>query len=300
MSDVETTVEIRTREAAPRRRRMHATGVVGAVMVGFVLLVAFAGPLFAGDPTAVVGRPLLPWSPEHPLGTDMVGRDLLSRMLAGGWSMLLAAAAATALTYLLATPLGLLAAVRGGWTETLILRGSDVGLAIPPLLLLLLLVAALKPGIVVVVIAVSLGELPGLVRLIRAASVEVTVQSFVESARLNGLGSWAIAFREVLPNVSRTLLADLGFRFTIAILSIAAANYLGLGVQPPAADWGVMVSENQGGIQVMPWPVLLPGFMIALLTIGGNLLMDALSEDRGRRAAIGAEAGLASDAGPVR
>lgn len=269
-----------------RRRSPSLSGVVGGALVAFVLIVAFAGPFVAGDSTAIVGSPLMPWSAEHLLGTDMMGRDVLNRLLDGGWGLLLAAAAATGLTYMFAIPLGLMAAVRRGWTENLILRGSDVALAIPPLLLLLLLVAALQPGIAVVVVAVSLGELPGVVRLIRAAAVEVAVLSFVESARLNGSRSWRIAFGDVLPNISRTVFADLGFRFTIAILAIAAANYLGLGVQPPQADWGVMVSENQPGIQIMPWPVLLPGLMIALLTIGASLLMDAVSDGGARRRTV--------------
>ena len=263
-----------------RLGNLGASGWFGLVLVVCLLGIAFVCPLLAGNPSAVVGAPLEPFSRAHPLGTDLVGRDLLARILAGGWTLVLSALVTTALAYAVAVPLGLIAAVRRGWSDNLITRAADVGLAVPPLILLLVLVASLSPGMFVVVIAIAAAEVPGLIRITRAAAVEVSVLSFVESARLRGMGPWVVAFREVLPNILPTMLTDLGFRFTISILSIAAANYLGLGLQPPAADWGLMVSENQAALQIDAWPVVIPGLMVVLLTIGGNLLVDALMYER--------------------
>jgi ABC-type dipeptide/oligopeptide/nickel transport system permease subunit len=161
----------------------------------------------------------------------------------------------------------------------------DVGLAVPPLIVLLVLAAALSPGAFIVVVAVALAQIPGLIRIVRAAAAEVFVQSYVESARLRGMGSFGVAVREVLPNISRTLTTDLGFRFTVSVLAIAAANYLGLGLQPPNADWGLMVSENQSVVQINPWPLAIPALLVALLTVGANLFMDGLTT-RSRSAEI--------------
>jgi ABC-type dipeptide/oligopeptide/nickel transport system permease subunit len=273
------------RQPVRRWGRLGAAGWIGLLTMGLVLGLALLGPLFAGDPTAVVGGPLEPFSSSHPLGTDLLGRDLGSRVLAGGWTLVLSAGAATLLTYLVAVPVGLIAADRRGRTEGAIMHVVDVGLAVPPLIVLLVLAAALSPGAFIVVVAVALAQIPGLIRIVRAAAAEVFVQSYVESARLRGMGSFGVAVREVLPNISRTLTTDLGFRFTVSVLAIAAANYLGLGLQPPNADWGLMVSENQSVVQINPWPLAIPALLVALLTVGANLFMDGLTT-RSRSAEI--------------
>ena len=265
---------------------MSRSGKLGLAICALMALVVVLGPVVAPhDPTAVDGVPLSPPGDGYLLGTDALGRDLFSRVLAGGRSVLLLAAGATALTYLMAVPLGLLGATLRGPAEGLLMRSLDVLLAFPALLLLLIFAATRGPGATTVVVAVAITQVPGLARIVRAAALEVSVKPYVDAARVRGERAGAVMFGEILPNVRTTLLTDAGMRLTLSILLISAANYLGLGVRPPQPDWGLMVAENQDGLALQPLAVLVPALMIALLTVGINLVADAFGDVDGALAA---------------
>ncbi len=258
-------------------------GVIGAVMLTFVLLVAFVGPAVAPySPTAAVGPPLSGPSSHDLLGTDEIGRDVLSRVLHGGYSVVLLALAATALAYASGLVVGLVAGYVRNWVDPLLMRGVDVLLAFPPMLFLLVLITATGTSVAALVIGVALVQAPGVARLVRTVTLEASVRGYVEAAVARGEGTPAILRREILPNISPALIADATLRYTFSVLLIAAANFLTIGLQPPASDWGLMVSQNQQYIALNPWSVAAPVAMIAMLTIGVNLLGDAIGRSLGR------------------
>jgi ABC-type dipeptide/oligopeptide/nickel transport system permease subunit len=258
-------------------------GVIGAVMLTFVLLVAFVGPFVAPySPTAAVGPPLAGPSSHDLLGTDEIGRDVLSRVLHGGYSVVLLALAATALAYASGLVVGLVAGYVRNWVDPVLMRGVDVLLAFPPMLFLLVLITATGTSVVALVIGVALVQAPGVARLVRTVTLEASVRGYVEAAVARGEGTPAILRREILPNIAPALIADGSLRYTFSVLLIAAANFLTIGLQPPASDWGLMVSQNQQYIALNPWSVAAPVAMIAMLTIGVNLLGDAIGRSLGR------------------
>ena len=270
--------------AAPRLRRvMPATtsGRIGLGLLVAVVAVALLGPLLAGnDPNATVGTPFAPPGSGALLGTDELGRDVLARTLYGGRTVLLYSAIATALAYLGGLTIGLLSGYLRGWTDSVLMRAVDVLLSFPALVFILLVSVGLGRGITAVVIATAVVQLPAIARIIRTATLEQSVRGFVEAAVARGERTVSIMRREIMPNIARTIAADLGLRFTWSVLLIASVNFLGLGLQPPATDWGLMVSENRAGIGPNPASVLLPALMLGLLTISINLLGDSLSGDR--------------------
>jgi ABC-type dipeptide/oligopeptide/nickel transport system permease subunit len=259
--------------------------VIGAVMLTFVLLVAFVGPFVAPySPTAAVGEPLAGPSSHDLLGTDEIGRDVLSRVLHGGYSVVLLALAATVIAYASGLLVGLIAGYVRNWVDPVLMRGVDVLLAFPPILFLLVLITATGTSVVALVIGVALVQAPGVARLVRTVTLEASVRGYVEAAVARGEGTAAILRREILPNISPALIADACLRYTFSVLLIAAANFLTIGLQPPASDWGLMVSQNQQYIAINPWSVAAPAAMIALLTIGVNLVGDAVGRSLGRSA----------------
>ena len=258
-------------------------GKVGLALVAFVLLTAFIGPLLAPhDPAQVVGQPVQGPGAGHLLGTDGLGRDVLSRLLHGGRSVIGLALLSMVMAYAIGMAAGLSAGYRRGWYDELITRGADILLSFPPLLLMLLLLTGAGSGWLVLVIGVALVHLPGITRLVRAATLETTGRAYVEAAEVNGESTAAILRRELLPAVLPSLIADAGLRYTFCILMVAAVNFLGLGLQPPAADWALMISENRLYITLNPWAIAAPAVLIAALTIGVNLVGDAISRSLGR------------------
>ncbi|HTP30240.1 MAG TPA: ABC transporter permease [Anaeromyxobacteraceae bacterium] len=266
------------------RRRLGAAhqtlGTVGLVAVVLGLLVLAVG-LFGGffaphDPNAMLGRPYSPPSAAYWLGLDGVGRDVLSRALYGGRTTITLAVIGVIGIYAIAVPAGMYAGLSRGRGASLLMRIFDAMLAFPALLVLLVLVAAKGAGPAVVIVAAVIGYIPGLARLTRAASLEVSVKSFVDAARLRGERTTSILRREILPNIVPTLAADIGMRFTLVVLLIAGANFLGLGLQPPTADWGLMIAENKAGLILNPWSVLTSTLLIATLAVSINLVADAL------------------------
>lgn len=254
-------------------------GRVGVVLVGLALATVLFGPLVAPySPYKIAtGIPVSDPSPQHWLGTDTLGRDLLSRFLAGGRTLILLPTAAVLISGVIGVGMGLLGGYKGGVLDVLMTRVVDVSFSVPPLLLGMIFVAGLGSSPLVLVGIVALLFVPRILRVVRGATQVVVGQDFVQAARARGESTAAILWREILPNISGTVLAELAIRLNYAILWIATFNFLGLGVQPPTPDWGLMVSENRAIIAQLPTASLAPAVAIAVLAIGVNLCADQLA-----------------------
>ena len=250
----------------------------GVVIVALLVLVALAGPLVAPhSPTEFVGIPNSAPSGDAIFGTDALGRDVLSRFLNGGRTVLWLSAAATLLGMVVGVVVGLIAAYSRNWLDDVLMRANDVLLAFPQIIFVLLAVSAIGPKLWLIVLTVGLTHAPRVARVIRGAALEIVERDFVKSAEVVGEKRWRIVFGEVLPNVTSPLLVETGLRMTYSIGLVAGISFLGFGLQPPDADWGLMINENRLSITVQPWAVLLPVIAIGLLTIGTNLITDGLS-----------------------
>jgi peptide/nickel transport system permease protein len=254
-------------------------GAIGAALLAFMVVVVVVGPLVApDDPSALVGIPGQGPSGQHLLGTDSLGRDVLSRLLSGGASVVLLPLIAVGASIALACVIGLLAGYLGGLVDTAVTRLIDVALAIPPFLTVLVILAGFGTGNTVIVIAVAVVYVPSIARVLRAATQTIVPREFVLAARARGDSVRWIVFREIAPNLLATLLVEVALRLTFAIMFIASLSFLGLGVQPPSPNWGVMVGENRGLLFSDPVAVLAPALAIALLAISINLVADALTQ----------------------
>jgi peptide/nickel transport system permease protein len=259
------------------------SGAIGVAILLFVIAVAVFGPLVAPHPpTKPVGVPLSGPSSTSPLGTDYLGRDVLSRVLYGGRSVLGLAAAATLLAYLVGLSIGLVAGYSRSLVDSALMRSVDVMLCFPPLLFLLVLIAGAGSSVGVLIVGVALVQAPQISRIVRTATLEVSVRGYVEAAVARGERAPAVIVREILPNILGPVLVDAGLRFTYSILIIASVNFLGLGLQPPNSDWALMIGENRSYLAVNSLAVLAPAAMIAILTIGVNLTGDAVARSLGR------------------
>ncbi|MCZ7661509.1 MAG: ABC transporter permease [Thermoleophilia bacterium] len=258
---------------------------VGVGIFAFILLLAALGPFFAPhSPTEFVAAPFSGPSAGTVLGVDYIGHDVLSRVLWGGRTVLGLAIAATIIGLVLGVSFGLIAGYARRWLDETVMRLLDVLLAFPQIVLVLLLISLLGPKLWLIVLMVGLSHAPRIARVSRAAALEVVQRDFVRAAEALGEIKPRILFFEVLPNITSPLLVEFGLRLTYSIGLIAALSFLGFGLQPPAADWGLMINENRIGITVQPWAVVLPVSLIAILTIGTNLIADGLG-----RALIGIE-----------
>jgi peptide/nickel transport system permease protein len=213
-------------------------------------------------------------SATHLLGTDNLGRDLLSRMIYGARITIFIAVAATALSFILGSVLGFTAAVVGGWIDQTMSRFVDLLMSIPTLIFALVVLSVLPSTLVTLILVMGILDATRVYRLARAVAVDINVMDFVEAAKLRGEGRSWIIFREILPNALSPLVAELGLRFIFAVLFLSALSFLGLGVQPPDADWGGMVKENKDGIVFGIPAALIPAGAIALLAISVNLVAD--------------------------
>ncbi|WP_431047971.1 ABC transporter permease subunit [Streptomyces sp. P1-3] len=281
----------RTRAAATRTSPGPGRYALGAVLAGVPLLLALFGPLFADE----AGRraPSFTLGGGHWLGTDFVGRDVWRQVLLGGQSVVLVALAATALAYAVALPLGLGAALtHRPWLEEVLMRPLDVLLAVPSLLVVLLVASVYAPGAAGLVLLVAAVNVPDAARIVRAAAAEVAARPAVEALRMQGEGWARIALGYVGRSMLRTLAADAGVRLTGVLYLVATAAFLGVGVEPDAADWAVMVDRNRAGLFVQPWAVVVPALLIVALSMGTNLLFDAALARQGasRRRRTGKEA----------
>lgn len=260
-------------------------GRIGLALLAAVVLLAVLGPLVAPhDPGEPIGLPGELPRAGAPLGTDGLGRDVLSRVLHGGLTVLMLAVAAAVVSYSVGLLIGLAAGYSRNLLDGVLMRGVDVLLAFPPLLFVLVLVTGAGTGVWVLIVAVGIVQITGISRIVRAATLEVTVRDYVDAAVARGERAPAILRREILPNIAAPVLADFGLRFTYAIVIIASMNFLGLGLAPPAADWGLMVAENRQIISLNLWGVLAPAVMLAALTVAVNLVADAHVRSLGRSA----------------
>jgi peptide/nickel transport system permease protein len=275
---------------APRLRRRPVLlssrqGVVGLVLLCLVVAIALVGPLVAPHPLDLpIGPPGAPPSSAAPLGTDFLGRDVLSRILYGGLPVLLLSVSTIAVTYLVGVTVGMFAGLSKSLLDPILMRSVDIVLAFPALLLLLVLIAGLGTSTLVLGAGIVIVLVPGVARLVRTATLEVSTRAYIEVAVARGERTVAIMVREVLPNIAPALLADFGVRFSGAIVIAASVNFLGLGSRPPAANWGLMIAENRQIIGTNIWSVFAPAVLLALLTISVNMVSDAYLRGTGRSA----------------
>ncbi|WP_116244796.1 ABC transporter permease [Nocardiopsis sp. FIRDI 009] len=261
---------------------------VGVALAGIIVLIAVAGPFVAPyEPTEFVAMPYETGVEGVVFGGDNLGRDVLTRFLWGGWTLLLLAVSAAGLGVAVGTVVGIVAGYRRGWLDDVLMRFNDVLLAFPQLIAALLVMSIIGPKVWLIVAVIAVSHVPRVARVIREATRKVIEQDFVKAAEAIGLPRWRIMAVEILPNVTSPLLVELGLRLTYSIGVVAVLGFLGMGLQPPTADWGLMINETRQGMAVQPWPVVLPVTAIAVLTIGANLITDGLS-----RAAIGIDRGV--------
>ena len=269
------------------------SGRIGFAIVAFHLFLAIFGPLLAPySPTDFTSENLKTRltgpSIEHLLGTDGFGRDVLSRVVSGARSIIWISFIGTALGITLGTIVGMTSGYIGGKTDQVIMRGVDVFLAFPGLLLALLVInlGVQRIGIDLwpskeawlIIITIGIAFMPANSRVIRSAALAIKPLEFVQSARLRGESSFYIIFREVLPNIIPVVAVEASIRVSFALLLTAGLGFLGLGVQPPTPDWGLMVSENREFLSIAPWAALAPAMAMASLVVGVNLLTDGVRE----------------------
>ena len=247
----------------------------GLLIIVLYIAVALFAPLLApyGE-TQVVGEGFAPWSGQFLLGTDNLGRDMFSRLVYGARNTLGIAFLTTTLAFLLGGLGGLVAAIKGGWIDQGLSRVVDVLMAIPQLIFALLILSVVGTNATSLVLVIALLDSTRVFRLSRAVAMTVVVQDFVEAARLRGEGLWWLVTREVLPNAAAPLIAEFGLRFCFVFLFISALSFLGLGIQPPTADWGSMVRDNAVLITFGDISPLLPALAVALITVSVNFVVD--------------------------
>ena len=257
------------------------TARFGLVVILVYVFVALFAPFIAPYGEAeVFPIPYAPWSSEFIFGTDQIGRDIFSRLIYGARNTVGIAVATTALAFIIGGVLGLAAAIARGWLDLLLSRTVDVLMAIPSLIFALVLLSIFGSTVTNLIIIIAVLDSTRVFRLTRAVSINVVVMDYVEAAKLRGEGLAWIMRREILPNIMPPLIAEFGLRFCFVFLTIAALSFLGVGIQPPTADWGSMVRENASLIQFAQYDIkagltpLLPASAIALLTVAVNFVVD--------------------------
>lgn len=244
------------------------------VLIAYAVVAIFAPLLAPYGESVVVANQYEEWSSQYPFGTDQLGRDMLSRLIFGGRNTIGIAVLTTALSFFLGGMFGLLAAILGGWTDQFLARLVDILMAIPQLIFALMLLSIFGSSVTNLILIIAVLDSTRVFRLTRAVAMNVVVLEFVEAARLQGERIGWIMTREILPNILPPLVAEFGLRFCFVFLTISALSFLGLGIQPPTADWGSMVRENATLINYGDVTPLLPAGAIALLTIAVNFVVD--------------------------
>jgi len=269
--------------AAPLRRRwrraMPLSGIIGLALVVFWLFIALFGPMLAphGVGAIVAYEVFEPMSAQYLLGTDYLGRDMLSRVLYGTRYTVGLALAAALLASTTGTALALFAAVSGRWIDEIVSRIMDALICIPSKIFALVMVAAFGSSMPLLLLTAALTYLPGAFRIARSLAVNLNMMEYVQIARARGEGRTYLACTEILPNMIHPMLADFGLRFVFVVLLLSGLSFLGLGVQPPDADLGSLVRENISGLAEGAPAVIMPALAIATLTISVNLLIDSLA-----------------------
>ena len=271
----------RSRSRIRRRLARRPTAVIGLCGVVVVVAVALLAPLLAPySPTASDYAAVLkpPGTSGHLLGTDDIGRDRLSRLVYGSRASLTAGVLATLLAFVVAVPLGMAAGYYRGWVDPMVSRVTDVVLSFPFLIIAVGLAAILGPSLMNATIALAVAQVPAFVRISRGEVLGLRELEYVEAAIVNGAPSRVILFRHMLPNILNPLVVQTTVAIPIAIIGEAVLSFLGLGVQPPAAAWGTMLSDAQQYVSQSPWFALFPGLAIALTTMSFNLFGDGLRD----------------------
>ncbi len=289
--------------AAPRVRRSRLwstlrdmaarpSGAIGLTLVGLHLVMALISPWIAPfdykemNSAVILGGP----SAEHLLGTDHLGRDVFTRVLLGGREALVVTGIATPIAMLWGGMLGVLLGLRGGWVDEALMRLVDAFLALPGILPLLVLITVFGSGNEVLTPTLAFFFGIPVIRVARAAAHEVVARDFISAARARGHSPLSIVRREILPNVTDTLLVEGAMRWSWMLLGFSALSFLGFGVAPPMADWGLMISDARVYMSLAPWGVLGPMIALSSLIIGINLSADALAKtlglDQGRKAVV--------------
>ncbi|MGE0715132.1 MAG: ABC transporter permease [Alphaproteobacteria bacterium] len=267
---------------AGTRRGFRAPSALtlGAVVVGLIVAAALIGPsLSPYDPTQFAVRERLqPPSAAHWFGTDEFGRDVLARVLEGARYSLGIGLGATAISLVVGVPLGLVAAFRQDWLGEGIMRGIDLLISIPPILLGMLILAVTDPSLWKTVTAVGIVYVPIMTRIARSVALGLLAEDFVQAARARGEGAFYILAREILPNAWPPIIVETALRITFAILLGSALSFLGLGLQPPASEWGLLIAESRPFIEQAPWIGLAPGICLCVLLVSVNLVGEGLRE----------------------
>lgn len=255
--------------------RMPISAFIGLVLTGGFLFVAVFAHVIAPYPIDMaVGGVWEAPSAEYWLGTDTIGRDIVSRLIYGAQVTIFVALASSILAFSLGSFLGFLAAVKGGWIDQGLSRVVDLVMAIPSLIVALVVLSVLPLNLTVLILVMGVLDSTRVFRLSRAVAMDITVMDYVEAAKLRGEKQTWIIFREVLPNALSPLVAEFGLRFIFAVLFISTLSFLGLGIQPPLTDWGGMVKENKDGLIYGKAAALMPALAIAALAISVNLVAD--------------------------
>lgn len=255
--------------------RIPLSALIGLIFTGtFVLLAVFASFIAPYGLNEAVGNVWEAPSARFWLGTDTIGRDILSRLIYGGQITIFVALASSVLAFSLGAFFGFFAAVRGGWVDQGLSRLVDLMMSIPSLIVALVLLSVLPLNLTVLILVMGVLDSTRVFRLSRAVAMDITVMDYVEAARLRGEHQGWVIFREILPNSLSPLVAEFGMRFIFAVLFISTLSFLGVGVQPPLADWGGMVRENKDGLIYGKAAALMPAGAIAFLAISVNLVAD--------------------------
>jgi len=256
-------------------RQSPLSARIGLAMVLINMIAAIFTPWIAPyTETEVVGDVWLPSSEDNLLGTDHLGRDMFTRLIYGARNTIAIAFITTILSFFVGIIGGFFAATLGGWADQLLSRVIDILMAFPTLIFALMVLSVIGTSITGLILVIALLDSTRVYRLSRAVAMDIEVMEYVEAARLRGEGIWWVMRREILPNAMPPLVAEFGLRFCFVFLFIAALSFLGLGIQPPLADWGGMVRENAGAITFGIMTPLWPAGAIAFLTVGVNLIVD--------------------------
>lgn len=262
-----------------RPRRLPDAGMgFGVVLVGFVLALVLLGPWLAPHTsTALLAAPFEQPSGELWFGADFLGRDVLSRTLWGGQTVLGLSLTATVLALVAGVAVGLAAGASNSWVSDVIMAAMDLILVFPQIVLVVLFVSMLGPQLWLITLVTAISHAPRIARVTRGLTAELMQHEFIQAAQVIGTPSRVVLTREVLPSLLTPLAVEFTTRLTWSVGLISGLSFIGFGLQPPQADWGLMLNENRNGLLIQPWAVVLPAFMIAVLTIGAGLIADSLA-----------------------
>ncbi|MFX0540701.1 ABC transporter permease [Roseovarius sp. S4756] len=264
-----------SKEMAKELRTAPLTAAFGMFVIFVYAIAGIFAPMIAPHGEAeVIASAFAPADENMLLGADQLGRDMFSRLIYGTRNSVGLALTATLAAFFMGAFAGLLAATKGGWFDNFMGRVADVIMSIPSLIFALLMLSIFGPSMPVIIIAVAIIYAPRVFRLTRAVAGDVVVMDYIEAAKLRGEGMWYLIRREILPNSTAPLVAEFGLEFCFVFLLVAGLSFLGLGIQPPTADWGSMVRENATLISFGEITPLIPAAAIALLTVGVNFVVD--------------------------